>query len=125
MGLSMHLNADEVFVEPQEDDYPASVGFRDSAANYVVVLSRFSDLEPDTGQIEIVVLDQVCTKSANVKVELSRSTCTVRLDEETAARLLGVSEYMIDLSVDEPTLKLMRKVPSTLFQGLPGLTFQR
>jgi hypothetical protein len=118
----MHLTADEVYVNPQEDDYPADVGFRDNAANYVVVLSRFSPLEPDTGKINVLVLDQVNTDTAELTVELTRSQCVVRIGETAAKRLLGIDEYKIDFQVDEATFGEMQAVLRMLFDGLPGLT---
>jgi hypothetical protein len=114
-----------VYVDPQEDDYPANVGFRDNSANYVVIISRFSPMSPDTGKINILVRDQIHADTANLAVELTRSQCTVRLDDETAAKLLGIHEYVIDFTVDEPTFEAMQTILTTLFQGLPGLTVRR
>lgn len=55
----MHLVADRVFAEPKDDDAPCYVGFDDRGADYCLYLSRFSDLEPDEGTIEIMVQDQM------------------------------------------------------------------
>src|SRR6185312_6129068 len=99
----MHLIADDVYTQPREDDYPDTVGFRGSNADYCVILSRFSDLEPDTGMIEVVVRDQVCTRTAILVVRLSRSTCSIFLDIPTATKLLDVAEYTIAFSVCDDT----------------------
>ncbi|MFL5382345.1 MAG: hypothetical protein ACJ8GN_07550 [Longimicrobiaceae bacterium] len=122
--MYMELAADEVFAEPAEDDYPFTFGFRDNTADYVLFLSRFSDLEPDEGQIEVVVRDQVCAWTASLEVRLGRSRCQVRLDEPTASRLLGVREYMVDFRADDQTYGQMVEVLRVIFQGLPGLAVE-
>ncbi len=118
----MHLSADEVYVEPKEDDYPFTVGFRDNAADYCLVLTRFSDMEPDDGTISVMVRDQIHARSTNLAVDLTRSQCRVRLDEETAKQLLGVHEYIVDFQVDESAYGQIVEFLKTIFQGLPGLT---
>ena len=118
----MHLSADKVYASPREDDYPNCVGFRDTAADYCVILSRFSDLEPDQATINVLVRDQIHTETANLVVELKRGQCRVRLDEKAASELLGVAEYRIDFQTDEKTYQQMVGLLRTIFQGLPGLT---
>lgn len=117
----MHLTADEVYVCPKEDDYPVTVGFRDNKADYCVILSRFSDLEPDTGTVNVLVRDQIHTETENLNVELRRTQCRVQLDEETASKLLNTSEYIIDFQTDDETFRSMTELLQTLFDGLEGL----
>jgi hypothetical protein len=118
----MQLSADRVYAEPKNDDYPYMFGFRDSAADYVLILSRFSDLEPDEGLIELIVRDQMCTHTDTLTVYLARSRCIVRLDERTAERMLGISEYHVTFQVDAETYRRMSEVLRVIFDGLPGLT---
>jgi hypothetical protein len=118
----MHLSADKVYADPREDDYPNIVGFHDSSADWCLTLSRFSDLEPDDGTIEVVVRDQINASTANLIVDLTRSQCRVRLDEITAAHLLGIREYIVDFQVDDATYKSMVDLLRIIFEGLPGLT---
>lgn len=118
----MHLSADKVYASPREDDYPNCVGFRDAAADYCVVLSRFSDMEPDQTTINVLVRDQIHTETANLAVEMKRGQCRVCLDEKAASELLGVAEYTIDFQTDETTYREMIGLLRTIFQGLPGLT---
>jgi hypothetical protein len=121
----MHLSADQVFAEPKADDYPITVGFRDTAADYCVILSRFSDLEPDRGTIEVLVRDQVHAETANLLVSVSPNQCHVTLDEPTAATLLGVREYIIDYQVNSETYSSMLSLLHAIFDGLPGLSVVR
>jgi hypothetical protein len=118
----MHLSADVVYAEPREDDYPNSVGFRDTAADYWVILSRFSDMSPDRGTINVMVSDQIHTETANVALELSRSQCRLRLDEKAASELLGVCDYTIDFQADDSTYRRVVELLRVIFQGLPGLS---
>ena len=120
----MHLVADQVFAEPAEDDSPYTFGFRDTAADYVLLLSRFSDVEPDDGQVELVVRDQVWARTAALAVWVGRSRCRVSLDEATAVQLLGVREYEVDFQADDRTYRQMVEVVRVIFQGLPGLTVE-
>lgn len=120
----MQLVADEVFAEPAEDDYPYTFGFRDRTADYVLFLSRFSDLEPDEGQVDVIVGDQVCGRTADLAVRLGRSRCRVSLGERSAARLLGVREYVVDFRADDRTYGQMVEVIRVIFRGLPGLTIE-
>jgi hypothetical protein len=117
----MHLAVDEVFAERQENDQPFTFGFRDKAADYCLFLSRFSNLATDEGLVEVVVRDQVCARTAALMVALSRSRCRVQLDEPTAARLLGIREYVVDFQADDRTFGQMTEVLRVIFQGLPGL----
>ena len=118
----MHLIADEAYVEPKEDDYPHIVGFRDNSADYCVILTRFSDLTPDNGTIEVIVRDQINTETANVTVEVARSHCRIAFDEQTASELRGVSEYSIDFCIEDYTYTKMVEILRAIFDGLPGLT---
>jgi hypothetical protein len=118
----MHLSADQVYAFPKEDDYPVTVGFRDSAADYCLVLSRFSDLEPDDGTVSVLVRDQIHAQTASLDVHLQRSQCRVRLDEPTALKLLGVREYVVEFETDETTYELLVQLLRIIFQGIPGLT---
>jgi len=117
----MHLSADIVYAEPREDDYPNSVGFRDTTVDYCVVLSRFSDVSPDRGTINVMVRDQIHTEAANVALDLSRSQCRLRLDEKAASELLGVREYTIDFQADDATCRRAVELLGVIFEGLPGL----
>ena len=117
----MHLSADTIYVDPREDDYPNSVGFRDTEADYCVVLSRFSDMTPDQGTINVLVGDQVHTETANLAVELRRSQCRVRLDENAASELLGVREYTIDFRADDETYRKLVALLKVIFSDLSGL----
>src|SRR5262245_12058357 len=111
----MHLSADVVYAEPREDDYPNSVGFRDTAADYCVILSRFSDLSPDKGMINVMVRDQIHTDTAKVALELSRSQRCLRLDEKAASELLGVRDYTIDFQADEATYRKVVALLKVIF----------
>jgi hypothetical protein len=117
----MDLSADVVYAEPWEDDYPNSVGFRDTSADYCVILSRFSDMSPDRGTINVMVGDQIHTETANVALELSRSQCRLRLDEKAASELLGVRDYTIDFQADDETYRKIVELLTVIFEGLPGL----
>jgi len=118
----MHLSADVVYADPQEDDYPNVVGFRDNTADYCVILSRFSDMSPDNGTINVMVRDQIHTETADVAIEFGRSRCRLWLDQKAAAELLGVDEYTIDFEVDDATYGQVSELLTVIFQGLPGLT---
>src|SRR5688500_13299509 len=120
----MHLVAGEVFAEVKEDDAPYYVGFYDRAADYCLYLSRFSDVDPDEGTIEIMVQDQVWTPSATRDVRRSRARCRVVLDEATAARLTGEREYIVDFEADEGTYARMVEVLRVIFTDRPGLTIE-
>ena len=120
----MHLVADEVFAEPAEDDSPDTLGFRDRTANYVLFLSRLSDLEPDAGRVEVVVGDQACARAAALVVRLGRPRCRVSLDGPTAAGLLGVGEYVVDFRADNGAYARMVDGLRVIFRGLPGLTVE-
>ena len=119
----MHLSADVVYADPREDDYPNVVGFCDTTADYCVILSRFSDMTPDKGTINVMVRDQIHTETANLAIELGRSQCRLRLDQKAAAELLGVDEYTIDFEVDDAKYGQVAELLTVIFQGLPGLTF--
>jgi hypothetical protein len=121
-GKRMRLTADQIYACPKEDDYPASVGFRDGTADFNIVLSRFSDLEPDDGTVEVLVGDQAHARTANLAVRLDRGRCRIVLDQPTAERLLGDREYVVDFQADEATYARMVQLLGTIFQGLPGLT---
>jgi hypothetical protein len=119
---AMHLSADVIHADPREDDYPNIVGFRDNTADYCVILSRFSDLSPDTGTINIMVVDQIHTETANIALEMTRSQCRLRLDAKTACELVGVRDYTIDFQADDATYRKMIELLRVIFEGLPGLT---
>jgi hypothetical protein len=117
----MHLTADVVYAEPRADDYPNTVGFHDTTADYCVILSRFSDLSPDSGTINVMVRDQIHTETSTVALELSRSQCKLRLDEKAASDLLGVRDYAIDFQADEATYHNIVQLLRVIFDGLTGL----
>ncbi|MCE9544663.1 MAG: hypothetical protein K8T25_03975 [Planctomycetia bacterium] len=112
----MHLSADVVYAEPREDDYPNSVGFRDTAAGYCVIFSRFSDITPDRGTINVMVRDQIHAETATVTLELSRLRCHVRLDKKAASELLGVREYAIDFRTDDTTYREIVTLLRVIFE---------
>lgn len=118
----MRLSADEVYACPREDDSPVTVGFRDRAADFCLVFSRFSDLEPDDGTVEVLIRDQLHARTDTLTVQLSRSQCFVTLDEPTAAKLLGIGEYVVDFRVGEAEYQLVVQLLRIIFQGLRGLT---
>jgi hypothetical protein len=118
----MYLFADEIYADFREDDYPNSVGFRDNRADYCLILSRFSDMEPDDGTVEVLVRDQIHTKTATLVVELKRSEFRIRLDEDAASKLLGVGQYTVDFKTDDQTFRRMVHLLRVIFEGLPGLT---
>lgn len=121
----MHLSADTIYAEEREDDYPYSVGFRDDSADYCVIFSRFSDMTPDKGTINVLVRDQIHTETAALLVKLSRNCCHIQLDKDTAAELLNVREYIIKFDADDNLYERIVQLFHTIFQGLPGLTIVR
>jgi hypothetical protein len=118
----MHLSADTVYAVSQEGEFPNTVGFQDTEADYCVSLARFSDLTPDRGTIDLVVCDQIHVETANLRLELSRSRCVLRLDQEAAAKLSGIDEYTIDCQADDETYEKVTELLRVIFTGLPGLT---
>jgi hypothetical protein len=118
----MNLSADDIYADPRESDYPNVVGFRDTTADYCVILSRFSDVSPDRGTINVMVRDQIHTETANVALELSRSRCHLRLDDKAASELLGVRDYTIDFQADDATYRKVVELLKVIFEGLPGLS---
>jgi hypothetical protein len=121
-GDRMHLDADELYSEPKEDDYPFIVGFQDDTADWCLIFTRFSDLTPDRGTINVMVRDQTHTETANLRLVLYRSQCHVRLDQETASKLLGIDEYVVDFVADAETYRLLVQRQRAIFEGLAGLT---
>lgn len=120
----MHLSADEICANAKEGDFPNIVGFWDHAAKYCVVLSRFSDLEPDDGTISVMVQDQIHAHTSDLTVHLERSRCSIRLDYQTTAKLLGIREYIVDFRADDENYRQLVQLLRIIFQDLPGLTVE-
>jgi len=93
----------------------------DREKNYCFSLSRF----PEEDEIEVMVLDQINHKVANLSVELRGSTLNVALDNSLAAHLDGHTSYTIGiLGVEGPKRDHLCDALRKIFEGKDGLRLE-
>jgi len=80
---------------------------------YCLSVCRF----PDDELVEVMVIDQVCHKTREVMVELTREQLRLRLSAGAAAHLDGITEYTIPLAATDDELRELDTALSVIFAG--------
>lgn len=114
MNLSAVMSA-----SPFDEDYQmAFVYCIDKAKNYCFSISRF----PDESMIELMVLDQLSYKVADLSVQLKGNTLEIALDQDVAAKLDDHVLYTIEvLNLGEQPQQSLHAALRKIFEGKNGL----
>lgn len=114
MNLCVEMSASPF----DEDCQMALVYCIDKAKSYCFSLSRF----PDENMIEVMVLDQINYKVADLSVQLKGSTLEITLDQDVAAKLDGHVLYTIEvLNLDGQQQQSLHGALRKIFEGKNGL----
>jgi hypothetical protein len=81
------------------------------ASGYCLSLSR----QPDAALIEVMVVDQVVHRTAEVAAELHPDMLVIGLSPSAAASLDGIVAYVVPLSVDAEELRALDAALATIF----------
>ncbi len=96
----------------REHDELACVYCTDESG-YCLSLARF----PMDELVEVMVVDQVNHKTREVSVELCREQLRLRLSSSAAAKLDGITEYIVPLAATEEELQDLHAALSVIFAG--------
>lgn len=80
---------------------------------------------PGDELVEVMVVDQVNHKTREVAVELSRYELRLRLSPAAAARLDGVTEYVVLLAATDKEWRDLDAALSAIFAGASGSEYIR
>jgi hypothetical protein len=82
-------------------------------SGYCLSVARF----PDDELVEVMVIDQVTHKTREVSVELSSNELRLRLSSAAAAKLDGITEYIVPLTATEKELQELDAALRIIFAG--------
>ena len=102
-----------------DDDYQMALVYCiDKAKNYCFSLSRV----PDESRIEVMVLDQVSYKVADLSVRLKGEILEIALNRDVAAQLDGHTLYTIELlNLNGAQQQSLHAALRKIFEGKLGL----
>jgi hypothetical protein len=97
--------------DPEYDDL--AYAFCRDKSGYCLSVARF----PDDELVEVMVSDQNNHHTREIMVELSRERLRLRLSPAAAAKLDGVTEYIVPLAATEEELRDLDAALSVIFAG--------
>lgn len=80
---------------------------------------------PSENLVEVMVVDQLNHKTREVTVELSRQELRLRLSAEAAARLDGITEYLVPLAATDTEWRQLDAALTVIFAGADGGEYLR
>lgn len=72
---------------------------------------------PNDELVEVMVIDQVNHKTRDLSVELSSNELRLRLSAAAAAKLDGITEYIVPLTATEKELQELDAALAVIFAG--------
>ncbi|MFX0094745.1 MAG: hypothetical protein ACFFBD_23615 [Candidatus Hodarchaeota archaeon] len=118
----MELKATELSAEPEDGEYLAYFYLRDDKKDYCFSLSRYTHEDFDDGFIEVMVSDQIHTKTPDLSLILNRESVIVRLPSQVASELDCDAEFLIDIGNFVDKIELIHKTLNTIFRGKTGFS---
>lgn len=117
-GISMNLRA-TISASAYDADYAMALMYCfDSAQNYCFSLTR----EPNSDEIEVMVVDQVNQKTDTVTIQLHRDYLRAIINPSLAKQLDGHEEYVIEFTANEQEHENLRLSLKKIFEGKNGLS---